>query len=150
MFLNVEESELKKTKTSENFNKKMLSKKRQFSNDFFDPETLKDFTRFTDIININTFGSQPIVMYKKIKRIQSPIEQPQTKKAYSKDKKKKNSTTSREKISKNPLKNNYISDGGLPQKVNKFRGKLVNGKSNHSQSPSKKIGNNELNSARKV
>ena len=143
MFLNDEESELKKTKTSENFNKKMLSKKRQFSNDFFDPEALKDFTRFTDIININTFGSQPIVMYKKIKRMQSPIEQPQTKKVYSKekDKKKKNPTTSREKMSKNPLKNNYISDGGLPQKVNKYKGKLIKGKSNHSQSPSKKIGN---------
>ena len=33
---------------------------------------MKDFTRFTDLININTFGSQPVIMYKKIKRLQSP------------------------------------------------------------------------------
>ena len=136
MFYNEEESELKKTKTSENFSKKLSSKKRQFSNDFYDPETMKDFTRLTDIININTFGSQPIVMYKKIKKLQSPIEQP--KKVYSKEK--KSSATSREKISKNTLKNNYIVDGGLPQKINKFKNKLIN--HHHSQSPVRKISHN--------
>ena len=135
MFYNEEESELKKTKTSENFSKKLSSKKRQFSNDFYDPETMKDFTRFTDIININTFGSQPIVMYKKIKKLQSPIEQP--KKVYSKEK--KSSATSREKISKNTMKNNYIVDGGLPQKINKYKNNLIN---HHSQSPVRKISHN--------
>ena len=133
MFFNEEESDLKKTKTSENFNKKLSSKKRQFSNDFYDSETMKDFTRFTDIININTFGSQPIVMYKKIKRLQSPIEQ--IKKVIKKEK--KNSATSREKIPKNAMKN-YIVDGGLPQKINKYKNKLIN---QHSQSPVKKINN---------
>ena len=133
MFFNEEESDLKKTKTSENFNKKLSSKKRQFSNDFYDSETMKDFTRFTDIININTFGSQPIVMYKKIKRLQSPIEQ--IKKVIKKEK--KNSATSREKIPKNAMKN-YIVDGGLPQKINKYKNKLFN---QHSQSTVKKINN---------
>ena len=132
MNFNDEESERIKAKTSENFNKKILIKKRQFSNGFYDPETMKDFTRFTDIININTFGSQPIIMYKKIKRLQSPIEK--EKKIYPKEQ--KTSATSRDKITKNILKNNYICDGGLPQKINKYKNKLVN---HHSQSPSKKI-----------
>ena len=138
MFFNEEESEWQKTKTSENFNKKMLYKKRQFSSDFYDQEVIKDFTRFTDIININTFGSQPIVMFKKIKRIQSPIEP--TKKIYSKEK--KTSATSREKNQKKNLKNNYnyISGGGLGQKINKYKSKTAN--HHHSQSPSTKINNN--------
>ena len=136
MFFNEEESEFKKTKTAENFNKKIPSKKRQFSNCFYDCETMKDFTRFTDIININTFGSQPIVMYKKIKRLQSPIEQ--IKKVNTKEK--KSSATSREKIPKNKMKkSDYIIDGGLPQKINKYKNKLNN---HHSQSPMKKIFNN--------
>ena len=135
MYNNDDDLDSKKTKTSENFNRKMLSKKRQFSNDFYDPETMKDFTRFTDIININTFGSQPIVMYKKIKRLQSPIEH--TKSNFTKEK--KNVITSREKIKKTNLKSNYISDGGLFQKLNKYKTKI---KCNHSQSPSKKINNN--------
>ena len=41
MFFNEEESEFKKTKTAENFNKKIPSKKRQFSNCFYDSETMK-------------------------------------------------------------------------------------------------------------
>ena len=72
MYMNDNETELRKTKTSENFNKPNLSKKRQFSNEFYEPDIMKDFTRFTNLININTFGSQPIIMYKKIKRMQSP------------------------------------------------------------------------------
>ena len=32
----------------------------------------------------------------------------------------KNSATSREKIPKNTMKNNYIVDGGLPKKMNKY------------------------------
>ena len=135
MYNNDDDLDSKKTKTSENFNRKMLSKKRQFSNDLYDPETMKDFTRFTDVININTFGSQPIVMYKKMKRLQSPIEH--TKCNFTKEK--KNAVTSREKVKKNNLKNNYISDGGLFQKLNKYKTNL---KGNLSQSPSKKIKNN--------
>ena len=84
----------KNLKEEQNFNKKILSKKRQFSNDLYDPETMKDFTRLTDIININTFGSQPIVMYKKIKRLKSPVIQT---KNFNNIKEKKNSATSREK-----------------------------------------------------
>ena len=135
MFINDDESEWKKTKTSENFNKKILSKKRQFSNDLYDPETMKDFTRLTDIININTFGSQPIVMYKKIKRLKSPVIQT---KNFNNIKEKKNSATSREKPPKSTTKNNYVIDGGLQQKLNKYKNKLIK---NHSQSPSKRIKN---------
>ena len=135
MYINEDESDWQKTKTSENFNKKILSKKRQFSNDFYDLETMKDFTRFTDLININTFGSQPIVMYKKIKNSQSPINPPK----FNNKKSKKSSATSREKIQNNTLKNNYICDGGLQQKINKYKTKLIN--NHHSQSPSKKITN---------
>ena len=134
MFINDNDSEQKKTKTSENFHRQMLSKRRQFSNEFYDPETMKDFTRFTDLININTFGSQPVIMYKKIKRLQSPTVK--VKNNFIKDK--KNHVTSREKVSKNVLKNNYVSDGGLPQKINKYKNKVIQ---NHSQSPSKKIRN---------
>ena len=134
MFNIDDESDWKKTKTSDNFSKKILSKKRQFSNDFYGPETLKDFTRFIDIININTFGSQPIVIYKKIKRSPSPINPPKL----NNKKGKKSSTTSREKIQKNTLKNNYVCDGGLQQKINKYKNKLMN---NHFHSPSKKIAN---------
>ena len=139
MNFNDEDIEWLKTKTSENFNKKMLIKNRQFSNDIYDRESMKDFTRFTEMININTFGSQPIVMYKKINRLQSPIE-------YAKKiepKEKKTSATSRDKITKNILKNNYLSDGGLPKKINKYKNKLV---SHHSQSPTKKIRYNKSKS----
>ena len=101
MYINDDESDWKKIKTSSDFNKKTLSKKRQFSNDFYDPETMKDFTRFTDIININTFGSQPIVMYKKIKRLQSPIMHT---KNFNDIKDKKISATSREKMPKRLLR----------------------------------------------
>ena len=135
MYMNDNETELKKTKTSENFNKQNLSKKRQFSNEFYEPDIMKDFTRFTNLININTFGSQPIIMYKKIKRMQSP--NVQVKSNHTKEK--KNPITSREKMTKNVLKNNYISDGGLQQKSKKLKPKVGQ---NHSQSPSKKIKNN--------
>ena len=135
MYMNDNETELKKTKTSENFNKPNLSKKRQFSNEFYEPDIMKDFTRFTNLININTFGSQPIIMYKKIKRMQSP--NVQVKSNHMKEK--KNPCTSREKITKNVLKNNYVSDGGLQQKSKKYKSKVGQ---NHSQSPSKKIKNN--------
>ena len=138
MYINDNESDWKKTKTSSNFNKKLLAKKRQFSNDFYDPETMKDFTRFTDIININTFGSQPIVMYKKIKRLQSPIIH---KKNFNDFKDKKISATSREKMPKHTSKTNYIIDGGLQQKLNKYKNKIINKNKNHSQSPTKKIKN---------
>ena len=135
MYMNDNETELKKTKTSENFNKPNLSKKRQFSNEFYEPDIMKDFTRFTNLININTFGSQPIIMYKKIKRMQSP----NVKVKSNHTKEKKNPCTSREKITKNVLKNNYVSDGGLQQKSKKYKSKLGQ---NHSQSPSKKVRNN--------
>jgi len=135
MYMNDNETELKKTKTSENFNKPNLSKKRQFSNEFYEPDIMKDFTRFTNLININTFGSQPIIMYKKIKRMQSPNVQVKSNHV----KEKKNPVTSREKITKNVLKNNYVSDGGLQQKSKKYKSKVGQ---NHSQSPSKKVRNN--------
>lgn len=132
MNFNNEESEWLKTKTSENFKKKMLIKNRQFSNDIYNPEEIKDFTRFTEMININILGSQPIVIYKKIKGLQSPIDH--TKKNNLKEQ--KVSATSREKIIKKVLKNNYLNDRGLPQKINKYKNKFDN---HHSQSPSKKI-----------
>ena len=132
--MNDNETEFKKTKTSENFNKPNLSKKRQFSNEFYEPDIMKDFTRFSNLININTFGSQPIIMYKKIKRMQSPNVQVKSNHV----KEKKNPVTSREKITKNVLKNNYVSDGGLQQKSKKYKSKVGQ---NHSQSPTKKIRN---------
>ena len=137
MFFNKENSDLQKNKIFENFNKKKLSKKRKYTSDFYDQEVIKDFIRFTDIININTFGSQPIVMFKKINRIQSPNEK--TNKIYSKEK--KNSATSREKNQKKNEKNNnnYINKGDLGQKINKSKNKSTN---HHSQSPSKKINKN--------
>ena len=74
MFLNDDETEYQKTKTSENFNSKLSQKQRHFSNDFSDQEEINDFFRFTDMININTLGSQPIIMYRKEKRLYSPKE----------------------------------------------------------------------------
>lgn len=75
MFLNDDETEYQKTKTSENFNSKLSQKQRHFSNDFSDQEEINDFFRFTDMININTLGSQPIIMYRKGKRLYSPKEE---------------------------------------------------------------------------
>ena len=125
MFLNDDETEYQKTKTSENFNSKLSQKQRHFSNDFSDQEEINDFFRFTDMININTLGSQPIIMYRKEKRLYSPKEEKRINK--------KPLAKSQEKILvNNYIKPNYICDGGLPQKLNKFKSNNINV---HSQSP---------------
>ena len=125
MFLNDDETEYQKTKTSENFNSKLSQKQRHFSNDFSDQEEINDFFRFTDMININTLGSQPIIMYRKEKRLYSPKEEKRINK--------KPLAKSQEKILvNNYIKPNYICDGGLPQKLNKFKSNNIN---IHSQSP---------------
>ena len=127
MFLNVEESEYQKTKTTENFNPKITQKQRQFSNEFCDPDEINDFFRFTDMININTFGSQPIIMYRKAKRLYSPKEEKRT------NKNKKPIAKSQEKVLiNNYIKSNFVVDGGLPQKLNKYKSNMINV---HSQSP---------------
>ena len=125
MFLNDDETEYQKTKTSENFNSKLSQKQRHFSNDFSDQEEINDFFRFTDMININTLGSQPIIMYRKEKRLYSPKEEKRINK--------KPLAKSQEKILvNNYIKPNYICDGGLLQKLNKFKSNNIN---IHSQSP---------------
>ena len=125
MFLNDDESDYQKTKTSENFNHKIYQKQLQFSNDLSDPEEINDFFRFTDMININTLGSQPIIMYKKANKLYSPKEEKRVIK--------KPVAKSQEKVLLNNfIKSNFVCDGGLPQKLNKYKSKLVNV---HSQSP---------------
>ena len=98
MFLNEDLSEYQKTKTSENFNPKITKIHQKFSNDICDPDDINDFCRFTDMININTFGSQPIIMYRKAKKLYSPKEEKRVDK--------KVVAKSQEKI----LINNYISN----------------------------------------
>ena len=125
MFLNDEENEYKKTKTTENFNPKISQRQHQFSNEFCDPDEINDFFKFTDMININTFGSQPIIMYRKAKRLYSPKEEKWTNK--------KPVAKSQEKILiNNYIKSNFVVDGGLPQKLNKYKSNIINV---HSQSP---------------
>ena len=127
MFLNDEECEYQKTKTTENFNPKITQKQSQFSNEYCDPDEINDFFRFTDMININTFGSQPIIMYRKAKRLYSPKEEKWT------NKNKKPIAKSQEKIMiNNYIKSNFVVDGGLPQKLNKYKSNMINV---HSQSP---------------
>ena len=126
MFLNEDLSEYQKTKTTENFNPKIPKK---FSNELCDPDDINDFFRFTDMININTFGSQPIIMYRKTKKLYSPKEEKKIDK--------KVVAKSQEKILiNNYIKTNFIVDGGLPQKLNKYKSNMINV---HSQSPTNKI-----------
>ena len=126
MFLNEDLSEYQKTKTTENFNPKIQKK---FSNELCDPDDINDFFRFTDMININTFGSQPIIMYRKTKKLYSPKEEKKIDK--------KVVAKSQEKILiNNYIKTNFIVDGGLPQKLNKYKSNMINV---HSQSPTNKI-----------
>ena len=125
MFLNEDLSECQKTKTSENFNPKITKIHQKFSNDICDPDDINDFCRFTDMININTFGSQPIIMYRKAKKLYSPKEEKRVDK--------KVVAKSQEKILiNNYIKTNFIVDGGLPQKLNKYKSNMINV---HSQSP---------------
>ena len=125
MFLNEDLSEYQKTKTSENFNPKITKINQKFSNDICDPDDINDFCRFTDMININTFGSQPIIMYRKAKKLYSPKEEKRVDK--------KVVAKSQEKILiNNYIKTNFIVDGGLPQKLNKYKSNMINV---HSQSP---------------
>ena len=125
MFLNEDLSEYQKTKTSENFNPKITKIHQKFSNDICDPDDINDFCRFTDMININTFGSQPIIMYRKAKKLYSPKEEKRVDK--------KIVAKSQEKILiNNYIKTNFIVDGGLPQKLNKYKSNMINV---HSQSP---------------
>ena len=125
MFLNEDLSEYLKTKTSENFNPKITKIHQKFSNDICDPDDINDFCRFTDMININTFGSQPIIMYRKAKKLYSPKEEKRVDK--------KVVAKSQEKILiNNYIKTNFIVDGGLPQKLNKYKSNMINV---HSQSP---------------
>ena len=129
MFLNEDLSEYQKTKTTENFNPKIQKK---FSNELCDPDDINDFFRFTDMININTFGSQPIIMYRKTKKLYSPKEEKKIDK--------KVVAKSQEKILiNNYIKTNFIVDGGLPQKLNKYKSNMINV---HSQSPTNKIKKN--------
>ena len=77
------------------------------------------------MININTLGSQPIIMYKKANKLYSPKEEKRVIK--------KPVAKSQEKVLLNNfIKSNFVCDGGLPQKLNKYKSKLVNV---HSQSP---------------
>ena len=125
MFLNEDLSEYQKTKTSENFNPKITKIHQKFSNDICDSDDINDFCRFTDMININTFGSQPIIMYRKAKKLYSPKEEKRVDK--------KVVAKSQEKIlTNNYIKTNFIVDGGLPQKLNKYKSNMINV---HSQSP---------------
>ena len=125
MFLNEDLSEYQKTKTSENFNPKITKIHQKFSNDICDSDDINDFCRFTDMININTFGSQPIIMYRKAKKLYSPKEEKRVDK--------KVVAKSQEKILiNNYIKTNFIVDGGLPQKLNKYKSNMINV---HSQSP---------------
>ena len=127
MFQNEDEDENQKIKTSENFNPKILQKKRHLSKDIYEDEEedMNDFFRFTNMININTLGSQPIIMYRKAKKLYSPKEE--------KRKTKKPMAKSTEKVLvNNYVKPNFVIDGGLPQKLNKYKSKLINV---HSQSP---------------
>ena len=127
MFQNEDEDENQKIKTSENFNPKILQKKRHLSKDIYEDEEedMNDFFRFTNMININTLGSQPIIMYRKAKKLYSPKEE--------KRKTKKPMAKSTEKLLvNNYVKPNFVIDGGLPQKLNKYKSKLINV---HSQSP---------------
>ena len=125
MFLNEDLSEYQKTKTSENFNPKITKIHQKFSNDICDSDDINDFCRFTDMININTFGSQPIIMYRKAKKLYSPKEEKRVDK--------KVVAKSQEKILiNNYIKTNFIVDGGLPQKLNKYKSNMIN---IHSQSP---------------
>ena len=125
MFLNDDESEYQKTKTSENFNPKFLSKNLQFSNDLFEEEEKYDFFKYTGMININTLGSQPIIMYKKAHRLYSPKEE-------NKIIKNPNAKSQEKVLINNFVKTSLVVDGGLPQKMNKYKSKLIN---IHSQSP---------------
>ena len=125
MFLNDDESEYQKTKTSENFNPKFLSKNLQFSNDLFEEEEKYDFFKYTGMININTLGSQPIIMYKKTHRLYSPKEE-------NKIIKNPNAKSQEKVLINNFVKTSLVVDGGLPQKMNKYKSKLIN---IHSQSP---------------
>ena len=125
MFLNEDLSEYQKTKTTENFNPRITQKHPQFSNNLYDTDDMNDFFRFTDMININTFGSQPIIMYRKAKKLYSPNEEKRINK--------KVVAKSQEKILiNNYIKTNFMVDGGLPQKVNKYKSNMINV---HSQSP---------------
>ena len=125
MFLNDDESEYQKTKTSENFNPKISQIKHHFPNELFDQEEIIDFIRFKDIININTLGSQPIIIYRKAKKLYSPKEEKRIVK--------NPVAKSHEKVLiNNYVKSNFVSDGGLPQKINKYKSKMINV---HSQSP---------------
>jgi len=125
MLLNDDDTEYLKTKTSENFNPKIFQKQIQFSNDLSDPEENNDLIKFTDMININTLGSQPIIMYKKTEKLYSPKQE--------KRESKKPIAKSMEKILiDNFIKKNIIVDGGLNQKMNKYKTKPINV---HSQSP---------------
>ena len=125
MFLNEDLSEYQKTKTSENFNPKITKIHQKFSNDICNSDDINDFCRFTDMININTFGSQPIIMYRKAKKLYSPKEEKRVDK--------KVVAKSQEKILiNNYIKTNFIVDGGLPQKLNKYKSNMINV---HSQSP---------------
>ena len=112
MFLNDDESEYQKTKTSENFNPKFLSKNLQFSNDLFEEEEKYDFFKYTGMININTLGSQPIIMYKKTHRLYSPKEE-------NKIIKNPNAKSQEKVLINNFVKTSLVVDGGLPQKMNK-------------------------------
>ena len=125
MFLNEDESELQKTKTSENFNSKISKKKNFISNDICDPDEINNFIRFDEVININTLGSQPVIMFKKVQRLYNPKDDITTKT--------KPTAKSHEKVLVNNfVKPNYIMDGGLQQKLNKYKTNLINV---HSQSP---------------
>ena len=127
MFQNEDEDENQKIKTSENFNPKIIQKKRHLSKDIYEDEEedMNDFFRFTNMININTLGSQPIIMYRKAKKLYSPKEE--------KRKTKKPMAKSTEKLLvNNYVKPNFVIDGGLPQKLNKYKSKMINV---HSQSP---------------
>ena len=113
MFLNEDESELQKTKTSENFNSKISKKKNFISNDICDPDEINNFIRFDEVININTLGSQPVIMFKKVQRLYNPKDDITTKT--------KPTAKSHEKVLVNNfVKPNYIMDGGLQQKLNKL------------------------------
>ena len=129
MFQNDDESEYQKIKTSENFNPKISQKKRHFSKDLYeDEEDMNDFFRFTNMININTLVSQPIIMYRKAKKLYSPKEE-------KREKQKPMAKSTEKLLVNNYIKSNFVSDGGLPQKLNKYKSKMINV---HSQSPNNK------------
>ena len=130
MLIHPNETELKKTKTIENFNQKLLLKKSYLEKDMKDKEKKNDFTRFVDKIDINLFGFQAKLLYRKLT----------SQKFNHSTNIKKNLFGSKEKTSnKNDVKPGYVCDGGLTKKINKYKKNITN---NKSHSPNHKVKKN--------